>query len=104
MHYKTIVLSMLQQRHQMHEELRKERKLLSTMEKYASELKESHEAWKETLQATKPGSDPSQISSEAMELAVKELEDRLPPASPVADEEFSLDEAMAFITRPTSHG
>ena len=52
------------------------------MEFYARELKTSHEAWKETLVQAKPGSDPSQIASEAMEMAVKELEDRLPTASP----------------------
>lgn len=103
MHYKTIALAMLQQRHQMHEQLRKERKLLSTMEKYARELKESHDAWKEVLASAKPASDPSQISSEALELAVRELEDRLPPAS-LAGEEFSLDEAMAFIRNRTSRG
>ena len=82
MQYKTIVLELLQQRPEMHEQLRRTRKLLPTMETYAKELKTSHEAWKETLSQARPGSDPSQIASEAMEMALKELEDRLPSASP----------------------
>ena len=40
MQYKTIILELLQQRPQMHEQLRKERKLLPTMERYARELKD----------------------------------------------------------------
>ena len=100
MHYKTIVLELLQQRTELHEQLRKERKLLTTMEFYANELKESHDAWKETLAQSRPGSDPSQISSEALELALRDLEDRLPSELPSAeDEPLSLDAAMAFIRK-----
>ncbi len=100
MQYKTIVLEMLQQRTELHEQLRKERKLLTTMENYAKELKASHEAWKETLVQSRPGSDPNQISSEALELAIQELEDRLPSELPsVEDEPLSLDAAMAFIRK-----
>jgi len=105
MQYKTIVLELLQQRPEMHEQLRKERKLLTTLEFYAKELKESHEAWKETLGQQRPGSDQSQIASEAMELALKELEDRLPSASETGEEEaISLDEAMAYLRNHTSRG
>jgi len=105
MQYKTIVLELLQQRPEMHEQLRKDRKLLPALEFYAKELKTSHEAWKETLSQTKPGSDPSQITSEAMEMALKELEDRLPSAShPDNNEPLSLDAAMAFIRNHTSRG
>ena len=49
MHYKTITLELLQARPQLHEQLRKQRKLLTTLEFYAKELKESHESWTETL-------------------------------------------------------
>ena len=43
-----------------------------------------------------------QIASEALELAVKELEDRLPPVSPPDGQEpLSLEQAMALIRRPT---
>ena len=105
MQYKTIILELLQQRPQMHEQLRKNRKLLPTLELYAKELKTSHEAWKELLSQLRPGSDQSQIASEALEMALKELEDRLPSESPPDDNEaLFLDAAMAFIRRPTSRG
>jgi hypothetical protein len=105
MQYKTIVLELLQQRPQMHDQLRKDRKLLRAMEIYAQELKTSHEAWKETLCQEKPGSDQSQIASEALEMALKELEDRLPSGSPQDDNQaLSLNEAMAFVRSPTSRG
>jgi hypothetical protein len=98
MQYKTIVLALMQQRPQMEEELRKNRKLLPTLESYAQELKASHESWQETLSEGRPGSDPSQIASEAMEMAIKELEDRLPSVYPPGDKEtLSLDAALAFI-------
>lgn len=101
MQYKTIIFELLQQRPQMHEQLRKERKLLTTLEFYALQLKESHEGWKEQLLQARPGSDPSQIASEALEIALKELKDRLPSESPPDEKEvLTLDPAMAFIRRP----
>jgi hypothetical protein len=102
MQYKTIILDLLQQRPKMHDQLRKDRKLLATMERYAKELKTSHEAWKDLLSDLRPGSDQSQIASEALEIALKELENSLPSASPPDDSEaFSLDQAMAFLRRHT---
>jgi hypothetical protein len=98
MQYKSIVLELLQQRPAMHEQLRKERKLLPTMEKYAHELKTSHEAWQEMLLGLRPGSDRTQIASEALELALKEMEDRLPSESPRdGSEPQFLDAAMLFL-------
>ena len=103
MQYKTIILELLRQRPEMHEQLRKSRKLLPAMEFYAKELKTSHEAWKETLSEAKPGSDKSQIASEALEMALKEMQDRLHAASPAEETEpLSLDAAMAFIRNRTS--
>jgi hypothetical protein len=105
MQYKTIVLELLKERTELHEQLRLTRRLLPTLEFYAKELKTSHEAWKERFSETKPGSEPSQIASEAMEVALKELEDRLPSASlPEGTEALSLDEAMASILGHTSRG
>ncbi len=105
MRYKTIVLELLKERTELHEQLRKERKLLPTMELYARELKPSHEAWKELLSQMRPGSDPSQVASEALEIALKELEDRLPSASPRdGNEAVFLDAAIMFIRRRTSRG
>lgn len=105
MQYLTIILEMLEQRPKMREELRQSRKLLSTLEFYASELRDSHEDWKDRLQQAKPESDLSQIASEAMELALKDLEDHLPSESSQDENEaLSLDQAMAHISRPTSRG
>ena len=105
MQYKTIILELLQQRPQIHEQLRRERKLLTTLEFYAKELKDNHEEAMEQLRQLKPGSEASQISSEAMEMALKEMEDRLPIVFPADDHEtLSLDKAMAFVSSPSSRG
>jgi len=100
MQYKTIILELLKQRQEMYYHLRKERKLLPTVQHYAQELKDSHEAWKDLLSEVRPGSDPSQIATEALEMALAELEDRLPSASPRNDD-LTLDGAMAFVLRHT---
>jgi len=106
MQYKTIVLELLQQRPEIHHQLRKERKLLLKMEEYAKELRTSHQAWIELLTQMRPGSDRSQLSSEALEIALKELKDRLPSASGLqeSDRQF-LDAAMLFTrNRRTPRG
>ena len=103
MQYKTIILELLQQRPQMHDQLRKDRKLRPTLEIYARELKSSHEALKEALTQTRPGSDPSQIASEALEMALAEMEQHLDSGSlPDEDQPLSLDRAMALVRRHTS--
>ena len=58
MQYKTIVLELLKERTELHEQLRLTRRLLPTMETCARELKASHETWMETLAQANPGSDP----------------------------------------------
>ena len=105
MQYKTIILELLQQRPQMHEQLRKNRKLLPALDFYARELKTSHETWKETLSQAKPGSDPSQIASEALEMALGEMVEHLDSGSPPNENQpLTLDGAMAFVRSPTSRG
>ncbi len=104
MQYKTIVLELLRQRPKMHEQLRQQRMLLSAVELYAKELKSSHQTWKVTLSHQRPGSDPIQTASEAMEMALSEMEDRLPTESQTGADELSLDAAMVFIRKHTSHG
>jgi hypothetical protein len=100
MHYKTIIFELLQQRPQMHAQLRKYRILLPALQVYATELRNYHLAWKDILLEEKPGSDPSQIESEALELALMELRNLMPTESP-QDEEPSLEGAMAFVQRHT---
>ena len=105
MQYKTIVHELLQQRPAMREKLHKDRKLLPTMEMYAHELKTSHEAWQGLLMKLRPGSSQDQIASEAFELALKEMEDRLPSESSLNGNEAQiLDAAMLFLRRRMSRG
>jgi len=105
MQYKTIVLQLLEQRPEIYDQLRRQRQVLPTMEYYALELRSLHLAWQESLTQSSPGSNPSQIASEALELALKNLEDRLRSGSPREGQEpLSLDQAMAFIRRHTSRG
>ena len=102
MQYKTIVLELLKERTELHEQLRLTRRLLPTVETSARELKASHETWKETLAKSRPESHPSQISSEAMEMALMELVDRLPTVSHQDETELpTLDNAMAYLAGHT---
>ncbi len=103
MQYKTIVLELLQQRPEIHDQLRKDRMLLPTLQRYASELKISHETWKDRLDRAKPGSDPSQLASEALEMAVRDTENRLlSELTPSENGPLSLDESITVIRRHTS--
>ncbi|HEV3446704.1 MAG TPA: hypothetical protein VG099_18825 [Gemmataceae bacterium] len=105
MQYKTIVLHLLEQHPGIYDPLRRQRQVLPAMEHYARELRNLHLAWKETLTQERPDSDPSQIASEALELALKDLEERLLSGSPRDGQEaLSLDQAMAFIRRHTPRG
>lgn len=101
MQYMTMSLELLEQRPPLHGQLRKEHKLLTAMETLALHLKARHQAWKEQLTQDRPDSDPAQIASEALEIALQEIQVSLPSASPDEDEEFSLDQAMEFLRRPT---
>jgi hypothetical protein len=102
MQYKTIVLELLRERTELHEQLRLTRRLLPTLEACSQELRSSHQTWTETLAKASPGSDPIQIESEAMEFAIRDLEDRLPSASKADEPEpLSLDKAMAFVASRT---
>jgi hypothetical protein len=98
MQYKTMVLELLQQQPQLYQQLLSARTLLPTLESQATRLRARHQVWKHTLSQAKPGSDPSQIASEALEMALKELENHLPSGLPPHESEpLSLDAAMAFV-------
>jgi hypothetical protein len=102
MHYKTIVLELLQDRPAMYDRCIRERTLLATLDFYATELRNSHLDWKELLFQRNPSSDPSQTASEAMEIAVEELVKHLPSEPPEeTNEALSLNAAMAFIRSHT---
>ncbi len=105
MQYKTIVLQLLKDNSQIYDQLLRQKQVSAVMEHYAQELRTLHLAWKETLTQAIPNSDSSQIASEAMERALKDLQDHLPLGTPLDDQEpLSLDQAMAFIRRHTSRG
>jgi hypothetical protein len=95
MRYKTIVLELLQQHPEIHTQLRSKRMLLPTMEVYASQLKTRHETWMEHLSRTGPGGGPSQVANEALEIALKELENSL--GSPDDSEPIFAEPAIEFI-------
>ena len=98
MYYKTMVLELLKQHPQIHKRLRSQRMLLPTLDRYASQLRTHHEAWMHRLSQAKPGSYQSQIASEALEIALKELEDSLPAtSSPNQSKPLTLKAAMTFI-------
>jgi hypothetical protein len=105
MQYMNIVLQLLEQQPEIYSQLRRQRKVLPTVEHYALELRSLHLAWQEMLSQAAPDSEPSQIASEALELALKDLEGRLPSSTPPDGQEaLSLDQAMAYIRRHTSRG
>lgn len=87
MQYKTIALSLLEQHPTYYGELTRQRKLLPTMEHYARQLKTSHESWMYQLSQTKRGGDPTQIAGEALELALKDLQESLPSKHSDLDDE-----------------
>jgi hypothetical protein len=87
MRYKTMTLELIEQNPELHDQLRRQRMLLLTLERYAGELKASHEAWKDRLARARPESDPSQVSSEALELALEQLQARLRQESSTDDTE-----------------
>ncbi len=77
MQYKTIILELLEQFPNRHEQLRRERRLLEAVESLAAELKVRHEAWTTMLATVEAKIDPSQLSSAALETALGELHRRL---------------------------
>jgi hypothetical protein len=100
--YKTMVLELLQQHPEIHERLRRQRKLLRELDRYANELKDRHDAWKEWLSQANPGRGEGQVASEALEIALKELACHFASGSPPdEDQPLSLEGAMAFLRRHT---
>jgi hypothetical protein len=82
MNYKTIILEMLQAQTDTHERLRQRRELLSTTNRLAVELRESHGAYLESLKKQNPKTDIRVLSSMAMESAVAEMAARFETVLP----------------------
>jgi len=102
MRYKTIVLELIGLRPGLHERLASSGRLGSTMEELARQLRDRHLQLIEQLRRVRPKSADVQLSSEAMEIAVHELELDLDSESPENNEAvFSLDAAMAYVRKHT---
>lgn len=101
MQYKTICLQMIQDRPQMYDRLLKQRTLLPTLERFARQLKTSHQDWKERLSKTRPGYSEIQIGAEALELALRQVGLSSDSAQVAEDEPFPLEDAMAYLRRHT---
>ena len=101
MQYKTMVLELLKQRPVLYQQLCQSRTVLPALDRYALALKASHQLWISRLTTARPASVPSQITSEALELALEEFQAALPEPSPASDAPFSLDAAMEFVRRHT---
>ena len=96
MQYKTIVLELLQQQTELHEKLRKERRLKPVLETSARQLRDRHLSWQERLSEQNPQIDPATIASQAMELALAEFQASL-PSGQEETEGLSLDQAMTSL-------
>jgi hypothetical protein len=98
--YKTITLEFIQAQPALYERLRASRTLLSTVDLQAAALKRYHETWMDRLSQSKPDSEPLQIASQALELALEDLRENLPSGSPTDEADpLSLDAAMDFLRR-----
>ncbi|MCZ2110713.1 MAG: hypothetical protein LC118_14295 [Dehalococcoidia bacterium] len=105
MHYKTITLELIQEQPDLYERLRSTKRLLPAMDAYANELKADHEARKEAIFRRRPGSDPTQAAAEALELAIRDLQDRLHSVSSTDEaESIPTDAAMNGLPRRTPPG
>jgi hypothetical protein len=101
MHYKTIVLELLQEQYPtLYAQLCRERLMAQALETYVISLKDAHKAWMDELRRANPRLDFSQIASEALELAINYLQGDLPCESPPSGSEsdpLSLEEAMDHL-------
>lgn len=101
--YKTILLELIESRPELHERLKAQRAVLTTVDRLALNLKSRHEFWKDSLRQSNPDIDPVQIASMAGELALQEMTQLLDSETPDPDESISLDGAMAFIKQHSSN-
>ena len=59
MHYKTIMLEIIEDHQTLHQKLCSRRTLLPTLESYARMLKSRHQYWKDALYEAEPAPHPS---------------------------------------------
>jgi len=96
--YKTIVLELLQLEEEIYSILLRHRTLMPTLDRYAMELKNIHDTWINRLTRQSPAGDPTLLSSEALELAIRDVQNRLRiEYLSDQDETTFLDGAMATM-------
>jgi hypothetical protein len=100
--YKTLTLQMLRDNRPIYQQLKQTRTLPQTLDHYSRELKRSHTGWKDSLSESRPGSEPSQIAAEALELALQDLEEQLQSELPPdGSESQTLDAAINYLRNPS---
>ena len=100
MQYKTIMMELLEQSPALNSQLKKNHQLLATIEAMARELKRNHERIIGELTDRQLDGGSSGISSQAMEIAVAEMQERLAALSNrEEDETLTLDQIMELVTR-----
>ena len=77
MQYKTMILEMLRQRPRLHRRLKARHAMQETIDLYATELKTNHLALIKSLSQERATIDSSQLSSEALEIAIKDMQERI---------------------------
>ena len=77
MQYKTLTLELLKSQPALYRRLRTTRRLMDAMETHALDLKVSHLEWIDRLTQDRPEFDPQSRKSQALELALEELTQRL---------------------------
>jgi predicted nuclease with TOPRIM domain len=95
--YKTLTLQLIRQYPGIHYPLKEKKKLLETVEKEAKLLAKRHKSWQDQLSQAIPECGSIQIELAALELAMKELENRLTGLPDLLDQELILDAAIAFL-------
>lgn len=75
--YLTITLELIEANPTLHQRLRQQRELLTTLHRLGNELKASHQTWQLRLREQRSTDDLGLLRSQALELAVAELQERL---------------------------
>ncbi|MEZ6128912.1 MAG: hypothetical protein R3C59_09535 [Planctomycetaceae bacterium] len=98
--YKTVVMELLEGNDLLRERLRAEGSLLASLELMAGNLRERHRELVAEMQESPAVGGFREISSAALEIAVREIQDRM-TAFLESDEKLDLDAIMQNIARPS---
>ncbi len=103
--YKTILLELLEQHPNYLDQLRRTRQIMPWLVETAFELQARHAEWNRVFFKQNPGSIPGRFSSEALEIAIREVSFTFPPESPGEElGDFPIEEAIRWIHRPLHGG